>query len=207
MLNEGRVQTTDLAASDGMIAAARLGKTLAYLTQDAHARYQDAVRRGNVFVACMQAIGALSVNSATATGLIVTNPAGSGKNLVFLELLVALASAPAGVSVLALVGSKGPAAAVTHTTPMTTGFTNALLGGGNATSVALVDTAATIPTPATFRAVPGGPAATGSVGTPFIKDEIAGALVMAPGTVLSLQAFTTAISVIASLAWEEVPVI
>lgn len=205
MIIEGRTGFGDVAASEGVIAQARFGKTFELMTAHAHARHYDAVRRGNVFCATNQAIIALSVNSATATGLILNNPVGSGKNLVLLELMVALGTAPAGVSVLALVGSKGPAASVTHTTPMTTGFTNALLGGGNA-SVALVDTAATIPTPATFRSVPGGVVAASSISTPFIKDNIDGALVLAPGTVISLQAYTTAISVIAGLTWEEVPV-
>lgn len=161
------------------------------------------LRRGNSYTACMQAIAALSVNSTTATGLIITNPSNSGKNLVFLELLVAIASAPAGVSALALVGAAS--GTVTHTTPMTTGFRNHNLGAANG-SVALVDTAATIPTPFTLRPVPGGPVATGSVVTGFIKDEIDGALVVSPGGVVSLQAFTTAISVIASLTWEEEPI-
>src|SRR5678815_58648 len=78
-------------------------------------------KRGNVYTACMQAIAALSVNSVTATGIIITNPLTSKRYYVFLELLFAIGSAPAGVSCLALVGSPGPTAeaGVTHTTPMT----------------------------------------------------------------------------------------
>lgn len=206
MFLEGRtVQSGDTVAADQMIVQARFGRANELIVGDGQAPYYDLVKRGNVYKATNQAIIALSVNSTTATGLIVTNPAGSGKNLVLLELVVALASAPAGISVLALVGKPGPAQTVTHTTPMTTGFSNALYGTGNS-SIALVDTAATIPTPETIRPLPGGPVAASSIMTPFIKDEIKGSLIVAPGGVISLQAFTTAISVMAQLTWAEVPI-
>lgn len=207
MITELRIQTTDQAVSDGTVTQARGGKTGAQMIQESHARYQDAVRRGNVYTVANQAVLALSVNSTTATGLILTNPAGSGKNLVLLELCVALASSPAGIAVLAIVGTAGPGAAanVTHTTPITTGFRNALFGGANG-SVALVDSAATVPAVQYLRAVPGGPIASTPLTAPFIKDEIAGALTIAPGGCISLQSTTTAISVMASLTWEEVPV-
>jgi hypothetical protein len=206
MINELRVQTTDQNAGDGTVLIARAGRTGELFAADAQARYFDQVRRGNTFYACMQAIAALSVNSTTATGLIITNPPGNNKYLVLLELCVAIGSAPAGIAVLALVGSQ--TGAITHTTPIVrnTGFNNAVFGGGAGQPTALVDSAATVAAVQTVRAVGGGPAATGSVGTAFIKDEIAGAVVLAPGACVSLQAFTTAISVIASLTWAEVPI-
>ncbi|MEY4299376.1 MAG: hypothetical protein RIR25_612, partial [Verrucomicrobiota bacterium] len=39
---------------------------------------------------------------------------------------------------------------------------------------------------------------------PYIKDVVDGALVVGPGQLISLQAITTAISVIATFTWEEV---
>jgi hypothetical protein len=188
--------------TDGPVRVDREG---AAMVGDAHARYMEAARRGGLFFACNSASQALSLNSATATGLILSNPLGSGKNLALVELCVALLTAPAGVSSLILTGhpTVQPTANV-HTTPLV--IKNALLGQPS-TAVATADSAATLPSaPTILRPVGGGPVATGSVTAPFIKDEIAGAIVLAPGTSIGLQALTTAISVIASMTWEEFPI-
>lgn len=157
--------------------------------------------RGNLFFACNTASQALSLNSTTATGLCISNPVASGKNLILLQLNVALLTAPGGIAPLILTGSTTlPASA--HGTPLT--VNNGVFGKG-AASVALVDSAATMPTLTIFRPVGGGPVATGSVTSPFIQDNINGQIVLGPSSSLSLQCLTTAISVIASLSWIEVP--
>ena len=176
------------------------------VTQDAHGRYQEAVLRGNVFVASNQAAQALSTAlSTTQTGFTLTNPAGSGVNIVVLDATIALASAPAGISDLVWAANVNPvAAAVTQTTALI--VRNALLGS-SAAGVGLAASAVTLPVaPVVVRSVGGGPVATGSVTAPFIRDEIGGLLVLAPGTALSLSALTTAISAITSVTWEEVTV-
>jgi hypothetical protein len=96
------------------------------------------------------------------------------------------------------------AAAVTQTTPLT--VRSALLGAG-AAAVGLAASAVTLPAaPVVVRPVGGGPVATGSVTSPFIRDEIAGLLTIAPGCALSLSALTTAISVLCSITWEELAI-
>jgi hypothetical protein len=202
MLAEGRCGST--VESDGTIGIVRRDKTGATVVTDAHGRYQEASLRGNTYFACNSASQALSLNSTTATGLILTNPANSGKNLIILELCVALLTAPAGISSLILTGQLvQSASAVTHTTPLTVRNT---LVGNSATGVGLADSAATIIGNTIARPVGGGPVATGSVTSAFIKDEIAGSLILGPGTHISLQCLTTAISVIASMTWEELSV-
>lgn len=188
--------------------AVRVTSTGELGNSDVHGRYQEAVLSGNTFTASNTAVQALSLNSATATGLVLSNPLGSGKNLVLLEVCIAVASLPAGQSNFVLTANNNPAAAATvHTTPITP--KNALLGGS--TGVGLVDSAATLPVaPTIIRAIGGGCAATiaaSTTWTPFIKDEVAGAVVLAPGTTVSLQALTTAISVVASFTWEEVAIV
>jgi hypothetical protein len=211
MLSEGRIQTTDLPGQEGASGPLRLGKSFSAAVMDAHARYYDAVRRGNVFLSANTAALALSVNSTTATGLILYNPLNSGKSLVLLEVCVALSSLPAGASLLVLTGGAQPAAptGVTLVTSGNNGVQSAYPGKfSNAASVALVYSAATIANAAIARWIGGGPAATVAGSTsfpPFIRDEIAGAIVLAPGQVISLQAVTTAITVGASMTWEEVP--
>lgn len=174
-------------------------------TSDAHARYQEAVLQGNVYLASNQAAVALSNLSVTATGLILTNPVGSGKNLVIWDIDIALATAPAGASTVALAANVNIlAAAVIHTTPLV--VRQALLGGANA-AVGLADSAATLPAaPVVIQALGGGPVAAASLTTVFMHDEVAGAIILVPGTAISLTALTTAISAVSSIMWEEVPV-
>lgn len=191
---------------DGATPNLRLEKTGGLIVVDGHARYQESVYRGNVFVAANQAAQALSTAlNTTQTGFTLTNPAGSGKNLVLIEACIALASAPAGISDLIWAANVNPAAAaVTQTSPLT--VRNALLGAA-ASAVGLAASAVTLPAaPVVVRPVGGGPVATGSVTAPFIRDEIAGALAIAPGCCVSLSALTTAISVLCSVTWEEIPV-
>lgn len=190
--------------SDGVNATARTGRTGEFNVSDAHSRYQEAVYRGNVFLASNQAGQALSTAlSTTQTGFTLTNPSGSGKNLVVLDAVIALTTAPAGISTLLWAANVNTvAAAVTQTTPLT--VRSALLGS-SATGVGLAASAVTLPAaPVVVRAVPGGPVATGTTTSPFIRDEIAGGLILTPGTALSLSTLTTAISVICSMIWEEI---
>lgn len=194
-------QTLSDGAQPGGLRVSRTGELN---TSDAHGRYQEAVYRGNVFLASTQAGQALSTAlSTTQTGFTLTNPAGSGKNLVVLGAQIALTTAPAGISTLLWAANVNvAAAAVTQTTPLT--VRNALLGsGGNA--VGLAASAVTLPAaPVVVRAVGGGPVATGSVTAPFISDEIAGQIILAPGTAISLSSLTTAISALVSVVWEEI---
>lgn len=179
------------------------------LVADSMARYYNMVRRGNVFYAANSAVQALSVNSATATGLILCNPVNSGKNLVLLEATIALASVPGAISEIVLTGHDTGTATFTHTAALT--VRNALQGiGGNfprLASVAFADSQATIPaTPTIFRAFGSYlwiATAANVIGTQTIKDEIAGALVVGPGCDVSIQAVTTAISAICSMTWAE----
>src|ERR1700752_95329 len=104
--------------ADGAAPNLRAAKTGALVVQDAHGRYTESVYRGNVFSGANHAAHALSTAiSATQTGFPLTNPAGSGKNLIVLDACIALASAPAGISDLVWAANVNPAAAaVTQTT-------------------------------------------------------------------------------------------
>jgi len=169
-------------------------------------RYYDVVRGGKVFFACNSATQALSVNSATATGLILTNPAASGFNLVLMQVCIAQITAPAAQANYILTGTllTTASANTTHTTALT--VKNAHIGSGNAAGVGLCDSAATVPTPAAIRSIGGGPVGATTISPPYICDNIDGLLWLAPGCVISLQAMTTAVTVVASITWQEVPI-
>lgn len=157
----------------------------------------------DVFLASTQAGQATSTGlSTTQTGFTLTNPAGSGKNLVVLQANVACTSAPAGAATIVWAANVNPvAAAVTQTTPLT--VRSAKLGetGG---SVGLAASAVTLPAaPVVVRAI-GGPVAGSSISPPYIRDDVNGALVVEEGCAVSINSLTTAISAVISVVWREV---
>ena len=190
---------------DGATVTARMGRLADIVLSQLQARYYEQTFRGNIFLASLQANVAISALSATATGLILTNPANSGKNLVLLDLAIAFTASPAAASTMGLAANVNPvAAAVVHTTPLI--IRAALLGAGTS-SVALADSAATLPAaPIMIRAIGGGPVASGSITAPFIRDEIAGNLILAPGTAVSLASLGFAMNALATISWAEVAI-
>jgi hypothetical protein len=163
---------------------------------------QDGAR--NLFVASTQAgVATSTALSTTQTGFTLTNPFGSGKTLVLLQIRGALTTAPAAIATVVLAANVTPtAAAVTQTTPLTVRSAN--LGNGKA-AVGLAASAVTLPAaPVVVRGL-GGPVATGSVSQPQIVDDLEGALQVAPGCAVSINSLTTAISGVWSMVWEEIP--
>jgi len=167
-------------------------------------RYAENVMNGATFIASNSANQALSVGNSTATGLVLTNPAGSGKGLVLLEAIGALDIAATAMGGVALFANVNPvAAAVTHTTPLT--VRPAALGS-TATGAGLADSAATLPaTPILVRPLLSvyWITANAAVANLAFKDDIGGALVVTPGCAVSIQAQTTAVTGIFSMTWAE----
>src|SRR6266542_2940370 len=162
---------------------------------------QDGAR--NLFVASTQAgVATSTALSTTQTGFTLTNPFGSGKTLVLLQVRGALTTAPAAIATVVLAANVVPtAAAVTQTTPLTVRSAN--LGNGKA-AVGLAASAVTLPAaPVVVRPL-GGPVATGSVSQPQIVDDLEGSLQVAPGCAVSINSLTTAISGVWSIVWEEI---
>lgn len=157
-----------------------------------------------VYVASTQAGVATSTGlSTTQTGFTLTNPAGSGVTVLILQANIAATTAPAGIATLVWAANVNPvAAAVTQTTPLT--VQSAKLG--NTTKpAALAASAATLPAaPVVVRAI-GGPVATGSVSSPYFQDDVQGLLALEPGSAVSINSLTTAISAVISVTWAEVP--
>lgn len=185
------------------LSGVRLDRLGATITGDAEGVFFENAFRKRLFFACNTGSQALSLNSTTCTGLALTNPAGSGKLLSLIQLNVALLTAPAGIASLILTGST-TAVPTAHGTPLV--VNNAVFGNSGG-SVALADSACTMPTLTIFRPVGGGPVATSSVTSPQIQDNINGQIVLGPSSCISLQCLTTAISVIASLSWIELPAV
>lgn len=168
-------------------------------------RYFESNRNGRLFTVANTAIQALSVGSATATGLILANPLGSGKALIVLQASFAPSIDETADTVVALFQNDNvAAAAVTHTTPLTP--KPGLIGAGTA-PVGKADSSATLPAvPTLIRPLMGGGWATaaGFSQAAAAMDPIDGQLVLLPNTALSIQALTTAITGVSGMTWAEV---
>lgn len=155
-----------------------------------------------VYFASTQAgVATSTALSTTQTGFTLTNPVGSGKNLVLLNVDCAFTTAPAAAATLVLAANVNPlAAAVTQGTPLV--VRNANLGNSQQ-PVGLAASAATLPAaPVVVRGL-GGPVATGSLTPDPIHDKVDGALTLIPGTAISVNSLTTAISGVISMTWRE----
>jgi hypothetical protein len=165
----------------------------------------DAARIGQAFFAATQTAVTLSGLSTTATGLILVNPVGSGKNLSVQTVNWAFSTAPAGASVVGIAMSPAVSAtAVTLTTPLQ--VQDARLFGTAGTAVGRACSAATtVGTPVWARFL-GGPVAASQISPPYIRDDIDGAIVLQPGTSIQLAFLTTAAVGMGSITWTEYPV-
>lgn len=166
--------------------------------------FTEQARLGNMYHSCSTGAVTLSTVSATCTGLVLTNPYGSGKKLVVSKVRFAPSTAPAGASVVGLAISPAVSAtAVTHTTPAV--IHNAITTGSNLNvGVGLVDSAATLPAaPVWFRPI-GSVVAASSITPGIYVDDTKGEIILPPGTNLSFSYLTTAAVGVAEFTWVEI---
>ena len=150
----------------------------------------EIANRGNVYSAVGLTNGALG-GSLTATGVTwhLSNPAGSGVNLVILAGGVCLATATtAGHIVWCFNGTGGVSTAVVHGTPGV--INNMKLGTSGVAGKAQFDTSATLPaTPIALRGL-GFVQVTALSVSGQIIDYVNGSIIVVPGTTLSIQSVT-----------------
>ena len=186
---------------DGVNTTIRTGRTGELNSSDAHARFQEAVYRGSVFVAANQSGGAITALNATCTGLVLTNPAGSGKNLVIWEIGLGLSAAPAADSIIQLAANVNTvAAAVTQSTPLT--IRNALLGTSG-TPVGLAASSVTLPAAPVAIANLFQVTAASAITPGAMIYACDGKFILTPGSAVSLSA-TSAASGAGHIVWEEI---
>lgn len=158
----------------------RFGRYGDKIVSELNPRYYEQASRGNVYMAASQAVATTTVGLATTyTGLCLSNPIGSGKNLalVLASIAQSVIQATQVEGYLIATGSN-LVTNVTHTTPAT--VQTALVGALANNSVAKADTAATLPTAPLYSLALTN---TGSATTnsPGVTVDIGGAIVLAPG--------------------------
>ncbi len=206
MLNE--IRTGAIKSSNAAVNPARSDKTGAQVVVQGHGRFMEAVEQGNVYaVANQTGVASQAGLSATTPVLTLFNPLGSGKKLaiwyvgcVFNVVFAAIAT------VFVAVGTVVQAAAVTGT--LTTAHRNLKLGASGTPSAQTL-LAATLPAAPVAIGILGS-GLTGAVVllpvTPSLERWYDGALIMLPGTNLTLQtgAASGAAGMLCEYIWEEI---
>lgn len=195
------------SASDGQGSPFRGTAEGGLVTQSFLGKYHEAARRGIMFTAANVAAKATSVAlTTTYTGLCISNPAGSGKNLVMLGFQYAISVAEAAIATQHLIAGYTSAGVVTHTEALAApGIRNCLIGSGTA-SVANADSECTIVSPGYLMPVRGGftAGALGGPGTGTIID-LDGMFVIPPGGWIA-NGSLTATTGFAGFVWAEVSI-
>lgn len=142
--------------------------------------------------------------AATYTGMCLSNPAGSGKNLILQAVQAGLMVAPSTITTLGLIAGYVAAGITVHTTPLlvlANGFIN-----NAAASVAKLDAACTlVGTPYWARLISQCSTATTA---PFNNVAIDGSIIIPPGGYVAIgtNIASPALGLGASMIWEEVPI-
>ena len=192
--------------TDGAMVEVRADREASTVTTDAHGRYTEATRRGNVFNASNVAAQAVSVALATAyTGLVISNPLGNTRNAVILGCQYALSVAPAAIASLHLIAGYSATTNVTHTTPLAApGIQNGLIGTGPATTMK-ADSAATVTNPTYLVPLGSGFTAAALYSTTPQWIDLGGIFILSPGAWIAVGALT-AVTGFGGFVWEEVAI-
>jgi hypothetical protein len=182
------------------------GVTGAQRTVDAHGRYMDTALGRNLYFAANSAGVTTSVGLATTyVGNVVSNPVGSGVNLVIYKVGWAWSVIAAAVNTIAIAVGYNPTTQVTHTTPLVVQsafFTNSGVGG-----YAKADSSATLPTaPVYYMFIDNTPTATTNPKGGVI--DLEGSIIIPPGGYImtATTAASSGSAFWASIQWEEIPV-
>lgn len=189
--------------SSGSTGPIRIDKTGALVVSN-YGKYAEAVLQGKVFAAANQAKVAVTADFATTyTGLVVENPAGSGKNLIMIGFSYAAEEAIAtavGIGLMTGADAGDVAAAIVPRNRLT----------GGPASIAVVDNGCTLTgTPVLEQLITTAWAeatSTGTLAQPNVVD-LDGSLVITPGYYVAVMATAAvAASMLFGFMWIEIDV-
>ena len=166
--------------------------------------FVNQAREGNVYHSNNTTAGAVTVLSATCTGLVLENPAGSGKDLVVQSMSFVGSTLSTireiGVAVSSTIsqaGSTSTTAAVIHS--------GRLSGSNGRNGVGRTYSIATLPAAPVWLRPLGSARVTVAVeGLAAMTADFDGSLIVAPGTLVCFSALTAAATGLCSITWAEV---
>lgn len=197
--------------SDGADVEIRLDRQGGIVSADGRSRYAEGAGRGQAFAASTGTAGvAPGTALSTTPPLALWNPPNSGVNLEVLRARVAYVSGTIGLGVLCYAAVEGAQAGAptggTVLTPRSTKLTGSS-GQGKAFQGATLAATPTLLLP--FGTVEPFVATDHLAPVQIVADELAGEIVVPPGSVLVLQEVGAAGSTplfMFGLTWQEVPV-
>lgn len=168
------------------------------------AKYEESVLGGTVFIGAN--LGGTPVTtqaglSATTPALTLYNPVGSGVDLVLMTVTVDITSSPAAATGLMLAYNALNATPPASTTDAT--MTSAIIGRTASPNGRCYRISTLAAAPIAFRFI-GGTTGASAISGFRIVDNIDGEIIIPEGVAISIQA-TTAVAILASFTWKEIP--
>lgn len=207
------VRVGPILSADGIMKQPlRVSRTGAQAVTDVHAKYREAVSRGNVFIASMQS-GAVLGTALTATAVTLTlyNPKGSGVRASILWGSVAQTAASATAGLMNAYWCSNSPDSASALAAATTAATVRNAAIATATAKVLAYTACTLQAaPIIVRPVAGSgmywATAAGAAPTNGI-DYVDGAIELPENTAITIQGVgaSTLYAGIVTISWEEIP--
>lgn len=199
--------TTGTGQGTGNIVPLRSDPQGGLVVSELHGRYYEATRNKTMFSVASQAVATTTVGLATTyTGLVISNPVGSGIYMILNKLSIMQSVIQATqVEAYALAVGFNATTNVTHTTPATP--QSCLIGQGT-TAVGKADTSATLPTAPVYDTfiTNTGTATADSTGTQVV--DLEGSKVLIPGAyaLFVTPAQASVAGLWFSFSWEEVTI-
>lgn len=167
--------------------------------------FLEQARLGNMFRAANQAGATVTlINTSTATGFILSNPWGSGKDMVLKDVNFSYTTVPTATAVVFLACSIAPSATA-HATVTALDVYNTKGNQVTTSNAGRAYNASTTPNLPVYSRVlgysPTTPATTGGL---TLTDKVDGAVILVPGTYAQISYITTAPVGITSMTWVEI---
>ena len=167
--------------------------------------FLEQARLGNMFRAANQAGATVTlINTSTATGFILSNPWGSGKDLVLKDVNFSYTTVPTATAVVFLACSVAPSPTA-HATVTALDVYNVKGNQVTTSNAGRAYNASTTPNLPVYSRVlgysPTTPATTGGL---TLTDKVDGAVILVPGTYAQISYITTAPVGITSMTWVEI---
>ena len=210
----GQAQGLVLSASQksGAPSAVSTGWHNEFLKSDLLPRYAYLGLSGFVYSAATTTGVALAAAGTNSPILTVWNPTGSGKNLVLIDAAIALttqtfAAVAVGVELGGLANTTAPS------TVTAVGPNNNFIGSGTVAVAKSYSQATLAATPFAIRHIATFAldlnTSVSALNSPaMLKDEMAGAVIVAPGSLVNIFGVGTPadVTVVASMTWAELPI-
>ena len=167
--------------------------------------FLEQARLGNMFNAANQAAATVTlINTSTATGFILSNPWGSGKELVLKDVNFSYTTVPTATAVVFLACSVA-ASATAHATVTALNVYNVKGNILTTANAGRAYNASTTPNlPVYTRQLGYSPTTPATTGGLTFTDNVDGQVILVPGTYAQISYITTAPVGITSMAWVEV---